>query len=74
MSLFIYTKSKITDPLTEPKQNGLTREEMAAIKASEKEAKAAQKAKEKEARQFERDTAKVCLHALFPKNPLLTHM
>lgn len=34
---------------------------MAAIKASEREAKAAQKAKEKEARQFERDTAKVCL-------------
>lgn len=32
---------------------------MAAIKASEREAKAAQKAKEKEARQLERDTAKV---------------
>ncbi|EAL18234.1 hypothetical protein CNBK2520 [Cryptococcus deneoformans B-3501A] len=63
MSLFIYTKSKITDPLTEPKQNGLTREEMAAIKASEKEAKAAQKAKEKEARQFERDTAKAAKEA-----------
>lgn len=39
---------------------------MAAIKASEREAKAAQKAKEKEARQFERDTAKVC-----PLCPLL---
>nr|KIR87918.1 crossover junction endonuclease EME1 [Cryptococcus tetragattii IND107] len=41
-------------------QNGLlTREETAAIKASEREAKAAQKAKEKEARQLERDTAKL---------------
>ncbi|KIR63608.1 crossover junction endonuclease EME1 [Cryptococcus bacillisporus CA1873] len=41
-------------------QNGLlTREEKAAIKASEREAKAAQKAKEKEARQLERDTAKL---------------
>ncbi|KIY35389.1 crossover junction endonuclease EME1 [Cryptococcus gattii E566] len=41
-------------------QSGLlTREETAAIKASEREAKAAQKAKEKEARQLERDTAKL---------------
>lgn len=39
---------------------------MAAIKASEREAKAAQKAKEKEARQFERDTAKVCPPLLSP--------
>lgn len=45
---------------------------MAAIKASEREAKAAQKAKEKEARQLERDTAKVCYThlLLFFSNPL----
>ncbi|OWZ34011.1 crossover junction endonuclease EME1 [Cryptococcus neoformans AD2-60a] len=43
--------------------SGLTRQEMAAIKASEREAKAAQKAKEKEARQFERDTAKAAKEA-----------
>ncbi|KAE8543199.1 hypothetical protein D1P53_000687 [Cryptococcus gattii VGV] len=48
-------RSKINDDT-----NGLlTREETAAIKASEREAKAAQKAKEKEARQLERDTAKL---------------
>lgn len=53
----------------------LTREEMAAIKASEREAKAAQKAKEKEARQLERDTAKVCYThlLLFFSNPLFPY-
>ncbi|KIR75061.1 hypothetical protein I310_01337 [Cryptococcus deuterogattii CA1014] len=52
-------RSKINDDT-----NGLlTREEMAAIKASEREAKAAQKAKEKEARQLERDTAKAAKEA-----------
>ncbi|XAO26607.1 hypothetical protein I312_105445 [Cryptococcus bacillisporus CA1280] len=52
-------RSKIIDDT-----NGLlTREEKAAIKASEREAKAAQKAKEKEARQLERDTAKAAREA-----------
>ncbi|KAL0243838.1 hypothetical protein I308_105100 [Cryptococcus tetragattii IND107] len=52
-------RSKIKDDT-----NGLlTREETAAIKASEREAKAAQKAKEKEARQLERDTAKAAREA-----------